>query len=204
MQLLQGNCPRGRRGFRNRSSPSANISQRKQIGEKNTQNNPTRVMATPWLRSQSQHPHLSIQPVSVPCANCRRAPVFPFVSLPCPWNLAGMRRKHPVFTRRSESAFHASGPPEAFPPTSHKQPGSGVASVWCVISGSPNSFHAVFRKHRRAFTLRVSKGVKKKEDNNRTKRYQPLIDLEWCSDRADCNYLSFLTRLTCNWDTSCR
>lgn len=119
MQLLQGNCPRGRRGFRNRSSPSANISQRKQIGEKNTWNNPTRVMATAWLRSQSQHPHLSIQPVSVPCANCRRAPVFPFVSLPCPWNLAGMRRKHPVFTRCSESAFHASGPPEAFPPTSH-------------------------------------------------------------------------------------
>lgn len=118
-------------------------------------------MATPWLRSQSQHPHLSIQPVSVPCANCRRAPVFPFVSLPCPWNLAGMRRKHPVFTRCSESAFHASGPREAFPPTSHKQPGSGVTSVWCVISGSPNSFHVVFGKHRRAFTLRVGKGVKK-------------------------------------------
>lgn len=27
---------------------------------------------------------------------------------------------------------------------------------------------------------------------------RPLIDLEWCSAHTDCNYLSFLTRLTCN------
>lgn len=177
VQLLQGNRPRGRRGFHNHSSPSANISQRKQIGEKNTRNNPSRVMATPWLRSQSQHPHLSVQLVSVPCANCRRAPVFPFVSLPCPWNLAGMWRKHPVFTRRSESAFHASGPPEAFPPTSHKQPGSWDAGVWCVIRVRAHSFHVVFCKHR--WRTGLTREQRAKKDNNRTKHYQPLIDLEW-------------------------
>lgn len=59
MQRLEADRPVGKRGFRNRKSPSANILQRKQIQEKNTCNNATSVVATAWLRPQSQHPPTS-------------------------------------------------------------------------------------------------------------------------------------------------
>lgn len=93
----------------NHSLPSNRILRGKQVTTLNMdkqQNKATIVMTTLWLRLQSES---LIQPISVPCANSRRAPVFPLFlflsrSSPVLKELGRNAKKHPVFILRSQSA----------------------------------------------------------------------------------------------------